>query len=338
LDTRDEFLEIIRNSVPDYLLSMHYFLTHNNPRQVIWYWQRLSSYIWLQGLYSEHMECEGYAFSAAEKIEEVDQREGQRLQAQIAADLAFVYLEIAELDKAEEFEKQSEAIFRNLEDHIQLARVLRFKATIAYRRQDFEKTLGLCQEGLQLLDEAEIVDKDQKKGIDKDSRITDLDTSWKFTSIEEKILSLKAPFYNMLGATYRKLGNYQGSTAALLQAITLSRQLPKDAKVYYSLAPMLNLSKVCLENNRLEHARRLLKRIVEWTNDGTRPDIRAGALFLMAKLEGQESHIDLALRFTAEAKELYEVIGNYNGLEKVTLFIQSLATRSKDGLANPGEL
>jgi tetratricopeptide (TPR) repeat protein len=338
LETRDEFLEIIRNSVPDYLLSMRYFLTHNDPWQVIWYWQHLSSYIWLLGLYSEHIECEGYAFSAAEQIKAVDQHEGQRLQGQIAADLAFVHLEIAELDKAEEFEKQSETIFRSLGDHLELARVLRFKATIAYRRQDYEKTLGLCQEGLQLLDEAEYAEKDQKRGIGKDNRITDLERSWNILSVKEKIQSMRAPFYNLLGDTYRMLDDYQESTTAILIALNLSRQLPKDAKVYYSLDPMINLAKVCLANKRLAHARRLLKRAIEWTNDGTRPDSRAGALLLMAMLEGQESHIDLAFRFSKDAMELYEAIGNYIGRDKVTLFIQSLASRSNDSLANHGEL
>jgi tetratricopeptide (TPR) repeat protein len=319
-------------SIPDFIFQMRHFITHDNPKRVIWYWQQISGYLWLQGRYGEHLDCERYAIAAAEQIEVDDPVEGKHLQALIAADLAFVYLDMGELDQAEGYVKRAEQLLRQIGGRIDLSRILRIRANIHFRQRDYTRTLQLCQEALQLVDqEASDLDQLQLEAAQNMNRRTATEASFYSLNKKEQLLSLKAPLYNLLGATYRKLQDHPSAVLALNQALSNANQLPEGAMIYYSLAPLLNLSKVYISSLQLKDAKQCLRQCMLWTSDCTRPDIRAGAILGIANYTALKGYLSYALHFAQEAAVLYEAIGKYNGQDKAFRFIQSLAGKSNQG-------
>jgi tetratricopeptide (TPR) repeat protein len=296
---------------------MRYYLTCEQPQQVLWYWEWISDYLWRYGRYVEYVECDHYALAAANQLALIDPPEGQCKMAMISAELAFAYMELGEPARAEQYVQQAEQLFRQLGDLVGVARVLRYRAALQCRFGDCDTAEKLCQEAFRVIDEIERQGQDTQS-----SRQQPADTRARDATMQQLT---RGRIHSLLGGIYLDQGKYAAARKELLTALKAARTHEAGSdKVYWSLAPRLNLGRLHGRCSKIDMAKRYYRQCIALTEDGTSPNIRAAALLRMAMLVAREGDRERASHLAQEAVNLYEAMGTYGEKTKAVRFLETL--------------
>ena len=333
----NEYEILVRDSIPDFLSSMKYHLTHSNPDRVIWYWKYLSLYLYLNERNAELIQCESYVLAAAKQNEAKNLQEAQQIQAIAALRLSQAYRKMRDLDTAEVYLKQAEVNWNsfNAGDLVGPADFLRYEAELAYYRGNFDRALKICQRALDLTDQAEAQLQSQKDKPVPEPNTPRIDRTLYPLQNMEQVLRLRLPVYNLLGTIHVAMQNYPLAYNAYVQVFKITRQLPGN-KVNASIASLLGLAKVYYLCSDLVRARRYYRKCIDWTNNGAWSSIRAGAYLGLANIAVRENQWETALNLAKNAARFYEAAGSYGTGRNNALELIQTIIKEKPG-SGPGD-
>ncbi len=299
---RAGYRALVGLAVPDFLHGMRYALAHDRPDTVLWYWHHLAPYLWMHNRYQEFIECDCHALAAAERLAAAEPHEGGCLRARIRGQLAFAHLEVGELDLAADHLDAAEALWREAGQLGEVARVIRYRANLQCARGDWAGAEQLCRASLRVITAAERSRPD--------------------------LSPPRHPVHGLLGEIALEQGDYRAARRELLVALSAARRLAVD-RVYWCLAPMINLGRVHEQCGRPAQAQRYYRRCLALTEDGENRGLRADALIRLARLlaahaeEGSEGR-DRAARLAREALDLYTAMGKWSDQRRSAQLLETL--------------
>ncbi|HEX5504654.1 MAG TPA: tetratricopeptide repeat protein [Thermomicrobiales bacterium] len=315
---------LVARAIPDFLLGMRHALAAGHTRTVLWYWEWISTYLWRHGRFAEYLECDRCALAAAERLAAEEPAESRRLRATICAELGFAHLELGDLAPAERYVRLAEELYREAGDAREVARALRYRATLHGYRGDYAAAAALCREALDLLDAA----AGRPGEAAPDAMPLPL---------------ARSPLHNLLGTLALERGDYTMARRELIAALALTRAAGAD-RAYWALAPLFNLGRVAQRQGAPRRAGRYYARCLALTADGTNPSIRAYALDELARLvaetarPGDGERRATARRLAGEALALYEAMGKWRERARAAAFLARLRqARPADRLHYPPE-
>ncbi len=281
-------------AIPDFLHAMRHYLARAQPREVLWYWDRISDYLWRHGRYPEYVQCDHYALAAAAQLA-ANSAESGRLTAKICAELAFAHMELGEPDLAEGYVREAERLCRELGDTPGLVRALRYRATLRCRLGDHDAAVAFCRQALGILDDV---------GHDGQAVV-------------------RCPLHTLLGIVRLEQGDHPAARRELLTALKGARTLGED-RVYWSLAPLFNLGGLYERRSEPTHAQRYYRRCITLTDAGVNLGIRAQAALRLAMLLAGDGRAELAKSLTEEAIRLFDTMGKYSEKMDALRFLRTL--------------
>lgn len=312
---------------------MKYYLTHGAPEHVLWYWQRISEYLWFQGHDVESIVCDQYALAAARQLTEVAPRAGQRFMATISAELAFAHMDVGELEVAEGYIQEARRLFEHLDDPGGVANSLRYEAQLRYRQRNFTATEELCGTALDILDQAQRQGYQEPTPVRTATPMSRADAS--MLPAMEGLRVKKSALHSLRGSVYIKQRRYLVARAELVSALIEVRHLrTPEARRYWSLAPLMNLGKLYErmhefgvdggKGSYVGKAKRCYRICIALTDDGMMPDFKAGALFRIARICADEGQLALARTYASASLALLEALHKYDQRAAVTAFLRQI--------------
>ena len=334
--TQEELTEIVQNAIPDYLHQMRYYLEHDDPRRVIWYWASIGTYLNLIGRTAEHIACEQYALAALQQVEPENEKASQRLQALSLDELAFTFRENGQMDEAQMYFQQAQDLWQRLGEWLGLGLFSHTQAQFAKSRGDAKSAIGYCKKGLAILEEAERQGPSHDRPVSKG-----LEALFRFLrgrDQEEQIRRVRVSLYNELGIVYHyHLLRFPDAVSAYRNALACARLLPSYNNIDNMITPMANLGWAWIECANVRHARQCFAWCLKWSEGGYWPVERAEALWGLAVLAKQEHQWDLAFALASESEHLYEQTGQAVFRKKVHDFIEEMIQKHRKEKMNPGD-
>lgn len=309
---------------------MGYYLHAGDPRKVIWYWQWISGFLWLNGSYPEYIRCDQYALRAAQELAITDPPESQPIEAIISGELAFAYMETGELSLANQHLDRAEQLIPNLNRSRELAMIQKYRANLRFLQDDLESAKTSCLQAIQTLAEASRLGHDDQSLAQQYAQAPGFYFPEEYPTANARWRVLMAPARNTLACVYMAQGDYKSARVELLQACWDLRVLDRRAQLYWSLSPLLNVGRLYERCSNSVKAKAYYRRCVSLTEDGSEPGVRAGALYRLGRLLTTEGQKDLAQNSIQSAIKIYERMGKYESKAKCVRFLKMMKSPSSN--------
>jgi tetratricopeptide (TPR) repeat protein len=198
----------------------------------------------------------------------------------------------------------AESSWRALDAPGEVARVVRYRANQACFRGDWDAAAAYCAAALRLTDEAER----RAPGAGQPDH----------------------PIHNLLGAIQLERGDYPAARRALLRSLRAARRIAVD-RVYWCLAPLLNLGRLHAEEGRRAPAERYYRRCLALTEAGENRGLRAAAQTRLSALlaGGGATERPEAITLARAARDLYAAIGQWGDHRQAVALLDRLVAASE---------
>ena len=239
-------------------------------------WEKVSLQLWNQGYWQDYSKCASVVLHGAKTVNK------RNIEAQIANELGYFFMERGEYDLAQSYFTNSLNIAVAQQDLLRESQCLRYLGILRFRQGDFQEALGYFK---------------QVQGI-----IEGLPAS-KFT--EEKWSFYRAELLNLLGETHLKLEKFSSSLTYLKTSLQYYKELitmnfSRDYR-YFCADPLLNIGLWYFLNSELEEAQSYYQQCLQLCREIKRTDTQASVLIALAQVAQLQNKLPEAVEYAEEA-------------------------------------
>jgi len=269
-----------RVNIHSYLKQLESFC-HSNPSEAskafdLLYevWEKVSPDLWNQGYWQDYSKSASVVLSCAKTASKQD------IEAQVANELGYFYMERGDYDIAQNYFTISLNIAIAQQDLRRESQSLRYLGTLHVKQEDFEQALVYFKQVQIIID--------QLPG----SKFAD-----------EKWLLYQAELPNLLGEIYLKLEQFPQSLTYLKTSLQYYQELIELHPYYrYFLAdPLLNVGRWYFLNSELEEAESYYQDCLQLCQEIKRTDTQASVLIALAQLTQYQNQFEEAVQYAEQA-------------------------------------